>query len=104
MGLDPALRPELVPGLPAQAEVDGVVAVKVTQLAATDGEPDLADRIVGAALLRIRGADPCRALGGNQRRYMRDTIRRVSFIRAAQQLGISLDEIRSARRSPCWNA
>lgn len=37
--------------------------------------------------------------GGNQRRYMRDTIRRVSFIRAAQQLGISLDEIRSALAS-----
>jgi MerR family transcriptional regulator, redox-sensitive transcriptional activator SoxR len=36
---------------------------------------------------------------GNQRRYTRDTIRRVSFIRAAQQLGITLDEIRDALAS-----
>jgi len=33
---------------------------------------------------------------GGQRRYSRDTIRRVSFIRAAQQVGLSLDEIRTA--------
>ena len=30
---------------------------------------------------------------GNQRRYERATIRRVSFIRAAQRVGLSLDEI-----------
>jgi MerR family redox-sensitive transcriptional activator SoxR len=35
---------------------------------------------------------------GNQRRYERATIRRVSFIRAAQRVGLSLDEI--ARRLP----
>ncbi|GGP66909.1 MerR family transcriptional regulator [Shewanella saliphila] len=28
---------------------------------------------------------------GNQRRYSRDVIRRISLIKAAQQLGISLD-------------
>ncbi|CAM4461449.1 redox-sensitive transcriptional activator SoxR [Shewanella livingstonensis] len=33
---------------------------------------------------------------GNQRRYPRDVIRRISLIKAAQQLGISLDEIRLA--------
>lgn len=33
---------------------------------------------------------------GGQRRYARDTLRRVSFIRIAQQVGLSLDEIRSA--------
>jgi MerR family redox-sensitive transcriptional activator SoxR len=32
---------------------------------------------------------------GGQRRYQRETIRRVSFIRIAQQVGLSLDEIRS---------
>jgi MerR family transcriptional regulator, redox-sensitive transcriptional activator SoxR len=43
---------------------------------------------------------------GGQRRYRRDTIRRVSFIRVAQQVGLSLDEIRTAlhalpeRRTP----
>jgi MerR family redox-sensitive transcriptional activator SoxR len=33
---------------------------------------------------------------GNQRRYERATIRRVSFIRAAQRVGLSLDEIGTA--------
>ncbi|WP_330476123.1 redox-sensitive transcriptional activator SoxR [Terrabacter sp. C0L_2] len=33
---------------------------------------------------------------GNQRRYERVTIRRVSFIRAAQRIGLSLDEIGAA--------
>ena len=32
---------------------------------------------------------------GNQRCYTRDVIRRVSFIRAAQRVGLSLEEIRS---------
>lgn len=33
---------------------------------------------------------------GNQRRYERPTIRRVSFIRAAQRVGLSLDEIKES--------
>jgi MerR family redox-sensitive transcriptional activator SoxR len=33
---------------------------------------------------------------GGQRRYVRDTLRRVSFMRIAQQVGLSLDEIRAA--------
>jgi MerR family redox-sensitive transcriptional activator SoxR len=36
---------------------------------------------------------------GGQRRYSRDVIRRVSFIRVAQQVGLSLEEIREALRS-----
>ena len=32
---------------------------------------------------------------GNQRCYTRDVIRRVSFIRAAQRVGLSLEEIRA---------
>ncbi|MCU1361763.1 MAG: soxR [Ilumatobacteraceae bacterium] len=32
--------------------------------------------------------------GGQQRRYDREVLRRVSFVRIAQQLGLSLDEIR----------
>ena len=32
---------------------------------------------------------------GNQRRYARDVLRRVSFIRIAQQVGLNLEEIRS---------
>lgn len=36
---------------------------------------------------------------GGQRRFARSTIRRVSFIRVAQQVGLSLDEIREALAS-----
>ena len=36
---------------------------------------------------------------GGQRRYTRDTLRRVSFIRVAQQVGLRLDEIRAAMAS-----
>ena len=36
---------------------------------------------------------------GGQRRYSRDTIRRVSFIRVAQQVGLRLDEVRAALES-----
>jgi MerR family redox-sensitive transcriptional activator SoxR len=34
--------------------------------------------------------------GGNQRRYQRSELRRVGFIKIAQQVGVSLDEIRDA--------
>jgi MerR family redox-sensitive transcriptional activator SoxR len=34
--------------------------------------------------------------GGGQRRYSRDTIRRVSFVRVAQEVGLSLAEVRAA--------
>ena len=37
--------------------------------------------------------------GGGQRRYPRETLRRVSFIRAAQQVGLTLGEIREALAS-----
>jgi MerR family redox-sensitive transcriptional activator SoxR len=33
---------------------------------------------------------------GNQRRYSRDTLRRVAFIRTSQRVGVPLAEIRSA--------
>ncbi|ASW57214.1 redox-sensitive transcriptional activator SoxR [Plantactinospora sp. KBS50] len=34
--------------------------------------------------------------GGNQRRYERSELRRVAFIRISQQVGVSLEEIRTA--------
>lgn len=37
-----------------------------------------------------------RRTGGNQRRYRRDVLRRVSFIRVSQQLGIPLRDIKAA--------
>jgi MerR family redox-sensitive transcriptional activator SoxR len=36
---------------------------------------------------------------GNQRRYHRDVLRRISFIRIAQRVGIPLAEIRAALRT-----
>jgi len=36
---------------------------------------------------------------GGQRRYARETLRRVSFVRVAQQVGLSLEEIRAALAS-----
>ncbi|HEU4424650.1 MAG TPA: redox-sensitive transcriptional activator SoxR [Pilimelia sp.] len=36
---------------------------------------------------------------GNQRRYERAELRRIAFIRIAQQVGVSLDEIRAALAS-----
>lgn len=33
---------------------------------------------------------------GGQRRYHRDVLRRIAFVRAAQRVGLTLDEIRSA--------
>ncbi len=36
----------------------------------------------------------CRRNEGNQRRYNRDTLRRIAFIRVAQRLGISLNRIK----------
>jgi len=33
---------------------------------------------------------------GNQRRYAKETLRRVAFIRIAQGVGLSLDEVRAA--------
>ncbi|GAA2427448.1 redox-sensitive transcriptional activator SoxR [Streptomyces macrosporus] len=59
-----------------------------------------------------------RRTSGNQRRYPRDTLRRIAFIRASQRVGISLERIRAvmsllpdnrtptredwARVSDCW--
>lgn len=37
-----------------------------------------------------------RRTSGNQRRYTRDTLRRVAFIRASQRVGIPLERIREA--------
>src|SRR5215203_6276963 len=36
---------------------------------------------------------------GNQRRYQRSTLRRIAFIRSAQRVGLSLEEISEALRT-----
>ncbi|RKS74387.1 MerR family redox-sensitive transcriptional activator SoxR [Actinomadura pelletieri DSM 43383] len=43
-----------------------------------------------------KGLIRSRRTAGNQRRFTRDTLRRVSFIRVSQRVGIPLSEIRDA--------
>ena len=61
---------------------------------------DLADRSgVRTSALRFyesRGLIRSQRTSGNQRRYARETLRRVAVIRAAQILGLSLEEIERA--------
>ncbi len=61
---------------------------------------DLADRSgVRTSALRFyesRGLISSQRTSGNQRRYGRETLRRVAVIRAAQILGLSLEEIERA--------
>ncbi|WP_255951417.1 redox-sensitive transcriptional activator SoxR [Streptomyces odontomachi] len=61
---------------------------------------ELADRSgVAASALRFyerEGLISSRRTSGNQRRYSRDTLRRVAFIRTSQRLGIPLAAIREA--------
>jgi MerR family transcriptional regulator, redox-sensitive transcriptional activator SoxR len=54
---------------------------------------------VSTATLRFYEAEDLIAAertAGNQRRFSRATLRRVAFIRAAQQVGLSLHDIRTA--------
>ena len=61
---------------------------------------ELADRGgVAASALRYyeaRGLIRSVRTGGNQRRYDRSELRRVAFVRIAQRVGLSLDEIAAA--------
>lgn len=43
-----------------------------------------------------KGLISSRRTAGNQRRYTRDTLRRVAFVRTSQRLGIPLDTIKAA--------
>ena len=57
---------------------------------------------VAASALRFYEAEGlihAKRTDGGQRRYHRDAIRRVSFIRVAQQVGLTLDEVRDALAS-----
>ncbi len=61
---------------------------------------DLSDRSgVATSALRFyeeRGLIESRRTTGNQRRYARATLRRVAFIRTAQRVGLTLEEIADA--------
>ena len=69
-----------------------------TQTMLTVGELAARSGIAVSALhyYELRGLVVAQRSAGNQRRYPRATLRRVAFIRAAQQLGIGLAEIAAA--------
>lgn len=74
----------------------GRIAVKVTEL--TVGQ--LSERS-GAAVSALHfyereGLIESRRTTGNQRRYRRDMLRRVAFIRASQRVGLPLSRIKEA--------
>jgi MerR family transcriptional regulator, redox-sensitive transcriptional activator SoxR len=61
---------------------------------------ELSDRSgVATSALRYyesQGVISSERTGGNQRRYPRATLRRVAFVRSAQRVGLTLDEIQAA--------
>ncbi len=63
----------------------------VGQLAARSGAA-----VSALHFYEAKGLIATRRTAGNQRRYGRDTLRRVAFIRAAQRVGIPLATIRDA--------
>ena len=67
--------------------------ITITELAKRSGVPASALRFYEAEGL-LKSA----RTGGNHRRYPRSALRRVSVIRVAQGLGLSLQEIRAALR------
>jgi MerR family redox-sensitive transcriptional activator SoxR len=69
----------------------GLTPLTIGELAARSG--------VAASALRFYEAEGLinsTRTSGNQRRYTRDSLRRVAFIRSAQAVGIPLSEIRAA--------
>ncbi|MFD7938102.1 redox-sensitive transcriptional activator SoxR [Streptomyces sp. NPDC059755] len=63
----------------------------VGQLAARSGAA-----VSALHFYETKGLISSRRTAGNQRRYHRDTLRRVAFVRAAQRVGIPLATIREA--------
>jgi MerR family redox-sensitive transcriptional activator SoxR len=66
----------------------------IGELSARSGVPASALRYYESV-----GLVHARRTSGNQRRYPRHMLRRVAFIRAAQRVGLSLDEIQEALAS-----
>ncbi len=66
--------------------------ITIGELAARSGVAASALRFYEEAGLLL----PARRTDGNRRQYHRDALRRVAFIRSAQRVGLSLDEIRAA--------
>jgi MerR family redox-sensitive transcriptional activator SoxR len=68
--------------------------ISIGELAARSGVATSALRFYEA-----EGLIAAERTGGNHRLFARATLRRVAFIRAAKQVGLSLDEIRAALAS-----
>jgi len=68
-----------------------IQTLTIGELAARSGVPASALRFYES-----RGLIQTTRSGGNQRRYARPQLRRVAFIRIAQRVGLSLDEIAEA--------
>ncbi|GHF81946.1 redox-sensitive transcriptional activator SoxR [Streptomyces griseosporeus] len=75
-----------VPSIPEK-----VHELTVGQLAARSGAA-----VSALHFYEAKGLISSRRTAGNQRRYSRDTLRRVAFVRAAQRVGIPLATIREA--------
>jgi MerR family redox-sensitive transcriptional activator SoxR len=65
--------------------------VTIGELSARSGVPPSALRFYEA-----QGLIRAERTTGNQRRFARPTLRRIAFIRTAQRVGLSLDEIKAA--------
>ena len=68
-------------------------SITIGELAARSGMATSALRFYES-----RGLIHSERTDGNQRRYARPTLRRVAFIRAAQEVGLTLEEIATALR------
>ncbi|MDQ7911457.1 redox-sensitive transcriptional activator SoxR [Phytohabitans sp. ZYX-F-186] len=73
----------------------------MTETSLTIGELSSRSGVAPSALRYYERLGLIRAArtGGNQRRYDRAELRRVAFIRISQQVGVSLEEIRTALAS-----
>jgi MerR family redox-sensitive transcriptional activator SoxR len=71
--------------------VGGVTTLTVGQLAERSGVSTSAIRFYES-----RGLISSQRTSGNQRRYAQSTLRRVAFVRTAQRVGLSLEEIGEA--------
>lgn len=70
---------------------DKIQELSVGQLSARSGAA-----VSALHFYEAKGLISSRRTTGNQRRYTRDTLRRVAFVRAAQRVGIPLATIREA--------
>jgi MerR family redox-sensitive transcriptional activator SoxR len=71
--------------------VGGVTTLTIGQLAERSGVATSAIRFYES-----RGLISSQRTSGNQRRYAQSTLRRVAFVRTAQRVGLSLEEIGEA--------